>query len=490
MIQKSNKQKVVNGISSQTLVTIVLGIVEIVSFSIMSRLLSKTDFGYYAAISSIVLIFSSFSETGIGAAIIQRKRLTKRFVDNAFTLSLLFGLAISFLLFILSGTLADTVADHSMTMPLMIMSVTLLLNCLTSVFKSIMHRRLEFLRIGAINLTALVFTTIIAILLAFYGFGYYAIIAKSVLQSVVTFVLTWYFCKTSFSLSIDKYNASKIFRFSGWLMASVVFRNIAHQVDKLLMPRLLTIEALGAYNRPKDFMNQISSKLNGIFDSALFPVLSSIQDEKKKLSNAFIQSLSILNIFAMLLTLTFALNSQLIIRIFFGEEWMSLNEVTIILSFALVFNIDGRLSDCYLRSMGMTQFQFYFRIFEAAVNIIGVLVGYNWGIIGVAYSVVATNALTKILKTIYVANKIDIGALDIIMVIIKSWKYMLILIPICVVGLYFFSNNIWGNVAQGILFSITVLLIFLCFPKIVGETYNHIVYNKLISIAFKKLKFI
>ena len=42
----SNTQKVIKGISSQTLVTVVLGIVEIISFSVMSRLVNKEDFGY------------------------------------------------------------------------------------------------------------------------------------------------------------------------------------------------------------------------------------------------------------------------------------------------------------------------------------------------------------------------------------------------------------------------------------------------------------
>ena len=86
--------------SSQTLVTIVLGVIEVASFSIMSRLLTQEDFGYYAAITAITAVFASFSETGIGSAIVQQKELTKRFIDNAFTICLLFGTFISLLLFL------------------------------------------------------------------------------------------------------------------------------------------------------------------------------------------------------------------------------------------------------------------------------------------------------------------------------------------------------------------------------------------------------
>lgn len=487
-MKKSNKQKVIHGISSQALVTIALGVVEIVSFSIMSRLLTKEDFGYYAAISAIVVVFASFSETGIGSAIVQSKNLTKRFVDNAFTMSLIFGLVISGLLFAFAGFLADAVADHSMTVPLMMMSITLLLHCLTSVFTSIMHRSLEFLLIGAINLSALVVTTVIAIWLAYDGYGYYAIISKAVLQSVILFLLAWYFSKTRYSLSLDRKTSSSIFRFSGWLMASVLFRNLAHQVDKLLMPRLLSVEALGAYNRPKDFINQISTKLNGIFDSALFPVLSSIQDEKKKLAYALRQSLSLLNIFAMLLALTFALNSQFVIRIFFGVEWMSLCNVTIILSFALVFNIDGRLSDCYLRSMGMTKEQFYFRIFEFVLKILGVFVSYKWGIIGVAVSIVVTNTISKLIKIIYIAGKVGIKPVETIIIILRSWSFVLVLAPICIMGSLIIPNTLWGNLLQAFLYFICVCYLFVFCPKFIGTAYNDWVHEKLMLVIKRTFK--
>ena len=61
----TNTQKVINGVSSQTIVTIVLGIVEIVSFSIMTRLLSQKDFGYYAAIVAVATIFQSLADNSV-----------------------------------------------------------------------------------------------------------------------------------------------------------------------------------------------------------------------------------------------------------------------------------------------------------------------------------------------------------------------------------------------------------------------------------------
>ena len=62
------------GLSTQTLITIIMGVLEITYFAIMSRLLTKSDFGYFAAISAVMAICMSLSDAGLGSAVIQKKR--------------------------------------------------------------------------------------------------------------------------------------------------------------------------------------------------------------------------------------------------------------------------------------------------------------------------------------------------------------------------------------------------------------------------------
>lgn len=486
--QVSNTSKVIKGMSSQTIVTIVLGIVEMVSFSIMSRLLTKEDFGYFAAINAITLIFQSFSETGIGSAIVQQKNLTQRYINNSFTLSLMFGTFISLLLVATASPIACSVADASMTTPLMLMSITLLLSCLTSVNNSLMQRKLQFMRIGLIRLISLVITTIICIWLALKGFGYYAILTKAILASIINYFLSLFLCKTRFGLALDKDTFKRIFSFSGWLMAGVLFRNLAHQIDNLLMPRLLSVSALGAYNRPKGFVDQISDRLNGIFDTALFPVLSGIQDNKEAIKSAFRRSMFLMNVFSLLLTAGVLFNGSLMIRIFFGEQWLDLRPVIAAIACMLLFNSTGRIADCFLRSLAMTRQQFYFRIFETVVRLSGVLIGYKWDIMGVAVSVVITNTITKLVKIIYIGGKIDIRPFEVLGMMLSSWRYGLLLLPVCIIAYIFLPNSWGGDITMAIVFSVLSLSIFLFMPRFVGKQYEDEVYGKIMSFMKGKMK--
>ena len=487
MAEQSNSQKVVKGISSQTLVTLLMGVLEVIVFSIMSRLLSKEDFGLFAAISAITLVFGSLSEAGIGSALIQKKNADNGYVNTSFTISFISGSVFALLLIALSGILSKTIIDESLKVPLIFMSITILCNSLTSVNTSVMYRRLEFLQVGMVNFLALVISSSIAIGLALKGMGFEAIISKAILQSLTATVLSYFLAKTKYRFQIECKDIGAIVNFGGWLTLSVIFRNFANQADKLLMSKLLSVASLGAYNRPKEFIDTISTKLNGIFDTALFPILSGIQDQKNSIRNAYHTSLYYMNIFSMLMALSFVFNSSLLIRLFFGTEWLDLLPVFFILSLALVFNIDGRLCDCFFRSLALVKYQFFIRLFEFILTVVCLLIGFKWDIIGVAFAVLFANVSIIFIKLYIITNKVESNIIKVTLSIFSAWRFAFVLIPIMVVTHIFLPKTFVGDIINLIVFGIMVFVLFILTPNIIGETYKDGAYKSIMSRLKQKV---
>lgn len=483
----SNTNKVVKGLSTQTIITISLGILEIVSFSIMSRLLTNQDFGYYAAILAVVVVFQSFAESGVGSAIIQRKELDQHYVDCSFSMNLIIGLLVSSTLFFSAGIVAGVVADSTMTVPLRIISITLLCNCLTSVNISILQRELKFLKIGIINITSLSITSIIAIILAAKGFGYYAILTKGVLTSVLTLVLSFYVTKHNYHFVYDLLIYKQIFGFGGWLTAAAIFRNISSQVDRLLMSSLFSVQTLGLYTRPKEFINTISGKCNTIFDTVLFPVLSSLQDNQESLKRSFKKSCYSLNLFAMIMAFIFFCNSELLIRIFFGEKWMNVNILFKVLSLYPVLLINGRMGDIFLRSLALTKQQFFFRVGQLLFAVIFILFGYKFGVVAVAISVMASYACITFIKISYVINKMHLPRILVVRTMFDSYRFLQFMIPFYLF-FYFFLPNTWsGSVILSIIMTSIMVTLFFVFPSFVGKQYKEVGYSLLLSIIRSKI---
>lgn len=487
MQEQSNKQKVLKGVSTQTLITIITGVIEIVAFSIMSRLLTQQDFGYYAAITAITSIFSAFSDAGIGSAIVQRKSIDQKFIDNAFTLCLLFGLFGTLVLIAFSGIAARYVADETMQVPLMLVAITLLTGTLSSISFSIMHRRLQFLRMGILRLSALIFTTVVSIILAIKGFGYYAIIAKVILYSIIILIVSYVAAHTKYHLSFDIKVYKEIFGFGGWLMASAFFRKIADQVDRLMMSSIFNVTTLGMYSRPKEFITNMAGRFTDIFDSSLFPVLSSIQDESERLVKSYQSTLYYLNIVGLMITLAFIFNSELIIRIFLGAEWMHVNMLFIVLSLSGLLMINGSIGDIFLRSLAFTKQQFFLRILQAIASILFILVAARWGVLSVAVAYLSAYCLVVLVKMLFISNQIKYGIKNALCVIASALKVSLYYLPLYFLCVLVLPNSIGGNILKLAIFCLVTIITFLLFPSAVGVKYKKELHGKVMSFVHQRI---
>ena len=157
-----------------------------------------------------------------------------------------------------------------------------------------------------------------------------------------------------------------------------------------------------------------------------------------------------------------------------------------LLCVAIIFNIDGRLSDCYLRSLGLTKAQFYFRILETIVKFGGVIIGAQYGIYGVSIAVVFANFVMIFIKLSYITRHINYPFGNILMTIIHSWKSMLIFIPVCVVASLLLPSNIGGDIVKMIVFVLVSFTLFLVFPSIIGKEYKEQMYPRVITIVKKR----
>lgn len=474
--QSSNKTNLVKGVSSQTLITIAVGVLNIVSFAFFSRLLSKEVFGYFAALNAVITIFQGISEAGLGSAVIQRKNFSLNYFSTAFTLSLIISLILSVLLFVLASPLALLVSDETLINPLRIVSILLVFNSIDSIGRAAMMRKLEFLRYGFIQIISYVLSYGIGIYLAYIGYGLNSLVAAAVLNAIFTCILIFSSDVKIPKLHIDRKDCKQIVSFGGWLTASVLINQLTQQLDKLVLSKWLSVVQLGAYSRPSGFIGTISDRFNGIFDTVLFPILSKIQDDKSKIKSSFLEAISLLNSFSVVMAAVFFFNAELIIQIFFGNEWLDITYVFRIISVGVVLMIDARLMDCFFRSLALVKLNFYLRLICMFIMLGALYIGSTYGIVGVAYSVVIANAIAILIKMSFLCRNIKLSFFRVIVEFVKSLKPAMLL---CFFGvLYLVTANrsmFWINLLFGVIFGGLIVLEFVIYPNLVSKRYENLI---------------
>lgn len=469
------------GLSVQTVVTFVMGGMEMVLFSFFSRLLTKTDFGYFAAMMGIIAICQSISEAGLGSSIIQKKDASGRFVSTAFTISLSMGILFSVLVFFLSPLLARLVADDYLTTPLRIMSISFVLNSLISVGNAQLYRQLRFKRVGAIRCVSYLVAGIIGIILALKGFGLYAIVAYTLLESVFVIILLYSTSVKVQKLSFSKSESKGIIHFGGWLTLGVILNNLTRQLDKIVTSKLISVEALGSYNRPAGFISNLTSRITGIFDNVLFPMLSDFQNQKDRVLGIFYKSISLLNSISAVLSVVFFFNAELIITLFFGKNWLDLVPIMRIVSISVLFNVDGQLVDCFFRSLNYVKTGFYLRLMAAIITLVSILVGAQFGITGLAVGLVVSNVSMILVKVMTLSYKVKANLMEVTKSWLSAWKPV---IPLIVIGIvsFFIEGSLVKHLVLASVFAIIIIVEFVFCPRMVSSAYEQIVYPQIQSV--------
>lgn len=483
--ETSNRKKAYKGFASQTFITITNGVLSLVYFSFMSRLLTKEEFGFYAVVMSLIIIVESISEAGLGAAIIQKKNADNDFIYTAFSLSVIFGLSFSFLTFIFAPWLSDITVDSGKLIPLIrLLSINILMMSLISVVRATYMKKLDFLKYGTIQISIYIFSASLGVYLAYTHHGIYAPIIANIVDQFLLTILLYTMAKFVPKFRIVKQKVREIVSYSGWLTASVIVRAVNDQIDKLMMPRLLSVEQLGTYNRPSGFISQIKSKFFGIFDTILFPILSNVQDDRLKVRSAYDNVFSLLILLSSSISFCIILVSDYIITLFLGAQWEDLETLLHVMALEIVFGAYRRICDCFIRSLGYVKMYFLTRCFSTIITIIFVVVGSIYGIYGVAWAIIFSHLIDAVAKIFYLNHKVEYSNLKYFKMLTSAFIMPLFLfIAIYILKMYIGLNSIFCLV----LYLLLMIIMMIKTPQVFGAVFMAQVYNPYIASITNRL---
>ena len=475
MKSQSNRSKTYKGISIQAFITITLGVLGILYFAVMSRLLSKEDFGYFAIITAVTSILTSLSEAGLGSAVIQSKNNNSTFVQTAWTLSLILGSIFGLLLFIFADFLSDLMIESdALSLGYRIMSFSLILYAINGVGRAVIIKKLNFFKYGIFDIIAYTLSSFIGVILAYKGYGFYSVVIAMLLHQVFLGIQVAFSNRNIISIRINKEYIKEIVTYGGWLTSSVIIRNITDQLDKLITTRWISVPLLGAYNRPTGLIYQITGNINGIFDTILFPILSGINEDPNKVSSAYQKSVILIVLFAIVLASCFILGAEVIISIFLGDKWLYLSMIFEIVSLIIIFLSYNRLADCFFRSIGIVKQYFKSRCYIMVFSCICIYIGCQYGILGLALGLVASKIATILIKILILSNYISLNRPRFYKDAVKSWSLPILFFALCYGGKMIIP---YGSIVALIVYIVIIGMLFLFKPSLFGDVFYHNVYE-------------
>lgn len=295
--------------------------VQLVITMVLARLLTPEEYGVVAILTVMASFFSIFADAGISTAIAQFQDLRQEDYERLFFLSLLLGIALSVLFFLLSFPIAWFYGSE-IYIPLgAVMTLAVMFNALNMVPNGVLIKERKFGLIGMRLVVCSVVVGTVVILLALAGLGCFAIVLNTVLTSL--FVLVWNLASSHLKMSVGDVRpvARKVGSFSLYQFGHQVIVWFSSNADSLLVGKMFGSAALGYYNKAYQLYGYPNTILAAPITSTLIPFLAPLQDNLPALREKYLSVMGKVSFICALCTVGTSICASEIIQILFGDAW-------------------------------------------------------------------------------------------------------------------------------------------------------------------------
>lgn len=354
------------------------------SLMILARLLSPVDFGLVGMVTAVTGVLSLFREFGLSTASVQRAEINEGQISTLFWINLAVGGVLGALALAIAPLVAAFYHEPRLFSVTIVLAAGFIFNGAGVQHSALLQRQLRFTTIAGIEIASLLTSSVISIVMALRGYGYWALVAWSVTLPVASTIFMW--LQTGWFPGRPRLGTGmrSMMGFGTIVTLNYLVVHVAYNLDKVLLGRFFGAEITGIYGRAYQLVTLPTDNLNSAVGSVAFPVMSRIQDQPERLRSYFLKAYSLVLAVTIPITLVAGLFASDLVAVVFGPQWGDTVPVfrllvPTILVFALI-NPTGWL----MVSLGMVGRSLKIALVIAPVAISGYVIGLPYGPQGVA----------------------------------------------------------------------------------------------------------
>ena len=252
---------------------------------LLARILLPQDYGLISLVTIFITIANVFVQSGFNTALIQKKDADEVDFSSVFYLSLGVSIIMYILTFFGAPLVADFYREPELTIVLRVLAITLFLGALNSIQNAVVAKRMQFKKLFFSSLGASLISGVAGIILAYLGFGVWALVFQQIFSQASITIILWFTVKWRPMIVFSIKRVKGLFHYGSKILASSLINTIYMNLTNLVIGKIYTPEVLGMYNRGEQFPQLIVNNINGSIQSVMLPTLSSEQDNKERIKN-------------------------------------------------------------------------------------------------------------------------------------------------------------------------------------------------------------
>ncbi len=289
---------------------------------VLARMIAPAAYGTLAIVSAFTVILTTFIDSGMGTALVQKKDADDLDFSTLFFFNIVVCVLSYSLLFIAAPMVAGWFEDDTITSYLRVLGLTVLISGVKNIQMSYVTKHLLYKKHFYVTLGAKIVSAGLGIVMAYLGFGIWTLIAQQLSIAFLETVIIWAIVpwRPKAMFAFDRLSA--LFSYGWKLLVAGLIDTGYNSIRSSVIGKKYSPDDLAYNDRGNSLPGTISGVINSSITSVFFPTVSKIQDNRKLVKDMVRRSIMLGTYIMTPMLVGLAVCAEPLVSLLLTDKWL------------------------------------------------------------------------------------------------------------------------------------------------------------------------
>ena len=283
--------------------------------------------------------------------------------------------------------------------PLRVLGLTLIVSGVRNIQQAYVSRQMIFKRFFFATLGGTISGAIIGILMAYSGYGVWALVFQQLFKDVIGTVILWLTVKWRPKRIFSIQRLKGLFSFGWKLLVSSLIDTVYRDIRQLIIGKMYSSSDLAYYNQGEKYTQVLVNNINNSIDSVLLPSMSKEQDNIERVKTMTRRSIKVSTYLMAPLMIGMACCSREIVLVILTDKWLPCVPYMIIFCITYMFYPIHTANLNAIKALGRSDLFLKLEIVKKVVGIILLILSMQFGVMVIAGSLLISCFISQIINS-------------------------------------------------------------------------------------------
>ncbi len=375
---------------------------------LLARMLSPEEWAPISMIAIFSAIAGNLQSSGFSTAIVNLKHPTANDYNAVFWFNVLASFVIYWVLFFCAPLIALFFEQHCLVDLSRLIFLAFFISSFGISTQAYLTKNMMNREIAIVNLSALVCSGIVAVVLAFNGYSYWSLAWQQIVNSAILVAGRFLFVKWHPTLHFDFSPIRRTFRFAMNILITMIINTVNNNILTFVFGKLFTKtpEVVGNFFQAFKWNTMAYQVVGGMVEQVAQPVLVEVRNEREL--TVFRKMLRFTAFLAFPAMFGLSLVSEEFILVTIGSKWLACVPLLRVLCIGGAFMPFYSLYKNLIISQGRSDVNMWLNIVQIVLQMALILLTYRYGIMAVVIAYSLLNIMWLLMWQLYAKRMIGL----------------------------------------------------------------------------------